>query len=322
VEIVLSRRGGVPLHDQLLAQLELQILSGAIRAGQRLPSVRALARRLGLHPNTVSTAYRHLEDAGHVELRRGAGVYVRAGTPGSIEDARGLDEMIRLALNAAFRKGYSGADVKAAVERWMRAAPPERVVVVDPRAETVALIAHEVRSALPVPVSGCTLEELRREPALLSGALAAALPYHAPKISRLAPGAGVVTVHVELSAADRRAVGALAAGSVVLVVSHSPHVLSFARALVGGLRGDELLVETHRLERRAQWRRLAPVADLVFADALALEPVRQAGPRRLRALRLLGETELRRIRKYLSVIVLGGIDGRPPGGEDPGAALQ
>ena len=73
MDFVLNRQGGVPLHDQLLAQLELQILSGAIAPGQRLPSVRVLARRLGLHANTVSSAYRDLESAGHVELRRGAG---------------------------------------------------------------------------------------------------------------------------------------------------------------------------------------------------------------------------------------------------------
>ena len=81
MDFVLNRKGGVPLHDQLLAQLELKILSGTIAPGQRLPSVRVLARRLGLHANTVSSAYRDLQKAGHVELRRGAGVYVRAGAP-------------------------------------------------------------------------------------------------------------------------------------------------------------------------------------------------------------------------------------------------
>ena len=73
MDFVLNRRGGVPLRDQLLAQLELKILGGGIAPGQRLPSVRVLARRLGLHPNTVSAAYRDLERAGHVRAAaRGA----------------------------------------------------------------------------------------------------------------------------------------------------------------------------------------------------------------------------------------------------------
>ena len=301
MDFVLNRRGGVPLHDQLLAQLEMKILGGAIAPGQRLPSVRVLARRLGLHANTVSLAYRDLEKAGHVELRRGAGVYVRAGVPAALDEARGLDEMVRLALSAAFRQGHSGAEIRAAVERWLRAAPPERVVMVDPRQETLDLVAHEIRTALGVPASGCTLEELAGEPGLAAGALLLALPYHAAKVARAAPGAPLETVHVETPPEDQKAVLALPAGSTVLIVSGSPILLQIAAALVGGLRGDEVLVETRLLSRRAEWRRLLPVADVVFADALAAPAVREARPRRVRELRILGPNDLARVRKALSM---------------------
>jgi GntR family transcriptional regulator len=299
VDFVLNRKGGVPLHDQLLAQLEMKILGGAIAPGQRLPSVRVLARRLGLHANTVSAAYRDLERAGHVELRRGAGVFVREGAPVSLDDARGLDDMIRLALNVAFRKGHAAPDIRAAVERWLRAAPPDRVVVVDPRSETTELVAHEVRSALGVPASGCTLEELACDAALVSGALVLALPYHAAKVSRLAPGAPVKTIHAGASPADRKLITSLPEGATVLVVSRSPIVLQFAQALAVGLRGDEVLVETRLASARADWRRLAPAADLVCADTLAAPALREAGARRLHELRLLGAEDLGRVRRAL-----------------------
>jgi DNA-binding transcriptional regulator YhcF (GntR family) len=299
VDFVLKRKGGVPLHDQLLAQLELRILTGVLTPGQRLPSVRALARRLGLHANTVSSAYRDLETAGHVELRRGAGVYVRADAPAALEDARGLDELIRLALSAAFRKGHSGAEIRAAVERWLRAAPPERVVVVDPRRETLDLVVHEIRTAIPVPAAGCTLEELEHEPGLASGALLVALPYHAAKVSRAAPGVPVETIRVEASEEGQKAVLALPAGGTVLLVSGSPIVLQIAKGLISGLRGDELLVEGRLVSRRAEWRRLVPAADLVFADTLASAVVREARPRRLREMRLVSDRELARVRKAL-----------------------
>ena len=299
MDFVLKRKGGVPLHDQLLAQLELRILSGGLLPGQRLPSVRALARRLGLHANTVSSAYRALEAAGHVELRRGAGVYVRAGSPAALEDARGLDEMIRLALSAAFRKGHSGAEIRAAVERWLRAAPPERVVIVDPRRETLELIAHEIRTTIGVPASGCTLEELEREPGLAAGALLVALPYHASKVLRAAPGAPVETIRVEGSDEDQKAVLSVPTGGTILLVSASPIVLQIAQGVIGGLRGDELLVEARLVTRRADWRRLMPAADLVIADALSAGMVREARPRRLRELRLLGNADLATMRKAL-----------------------
>jgi DNA-binding transcriptional regulator YhcF (GntR family) len=301
VEFALNRKGGVPLHDQLLAQLELQILGGAIAPGQRLPSVRALARRLGLHANTVSSAYRDLEKAGHVELRRGAGVYVRAGVPAALDEARGLDEMVRLALSAAFKKGHSGSEIRAAVERWLRAAPPERVVLVDPRRETLDLVAHEIRTALGVPASGCTVEELEADPSLASGSLLLALPYHAAKAAKAAPAATLETVHVGASVEDQKIVRSVPEGATILVVSASPILLQIAGAFVNGLRGDEVLVETRLLSRRAEWRRLVPVADVVFADALAAPAVREAHPRRLREVRLLNDKDLGRVRKALNL---------------------
>ena len=299
MDFVLKRKGGVPLHDQLLAQLELRILTGVLTPGQRLPSVRALARRLGLHANTVSSAYRALETAGHVELRRGAGVYVRSGAPASLEDAHGLDELIRLALRAAFRKGHSGDEIRAAVERWLRAAPPERIVVVDPRRETLELVTHEIRTSIGVPAAGCTLVELEAEPGLVSGALVVALPYHSARVARAVPGAPVETIRVEASEENEKALLAVPEGGTVLLVSSSPILLQIAQGRISGLRGDELLVEAKLVSRRADWRRLLPAADLVFADALAAGVVREGRPRRLRELRLVGEGDLARLRKAL-----------------------
>ena len=60
----------------------------------------------------------------------------------------------------------------------------------------------------------------------------------------------------------------------MLLVSCSPRVLSFAKAVIGGLRGDELLVETRLVGRRVEWRRLVLAADLVVVDALAASEVR------------------------------------------------
>jgi hypothetical protein len=86
----------------------------------------------------------------------------------------------------------------------------------------------------------------------------------------------------------------------VLVVSRSSILLQFAAALVGGLRGDEVLVETCLASRRADWRRLLPAADIVFADALCAAEVRGAGPRRMRELRLVAQEDLDRVRAALA----------------------
>ena len=71
-----SAHSDVPLYRQLITQVQLAILSGDLRPGDRLPSTRELARRFAIHPNTVSAGYRELEREGWTELRHGSGVYV------------------------------------------------------------------------------------------------------------------------------------------------------------------------------------------------------------------------------------------------------
>jgi GntR family transcriptional regulator len=302
VEIPLNRESGVPIRDQLVTQFEVRILDGTLRAGQRLPSVRALARRLKVHANTISAAYRDLEAAGHVKLHRGSGVFVRAAGSWAPEDARGLDEMIRLTLHLALRKGFSAKEIRTAVERWLAAAPPERIVVVDPVPEMATLLVHELRERLRFEVSASSLDEVAKDPGVLSGALALVLPYHVEALREAAPGVGVEVLNLELSDQDRRAIQSLAKGSIVLVVASSPTLLPFASVLFKSLRGDELLVETRLVGDAKGWRRLLPAADVVIADALAAIAVRRASPRKLREARLVPEAMLARLKDALEFI--------------------
>lgn len=304
LDIVLSRRGGVSVRDQLVTQLELKILSGHLGPGQRLPSVRALARRLDIHPNTVSAAYQDLESSGRVLLKKGSGVFVRAGGPTAVPEAKSLDGMIRLALHAAFRRGHSGSQIRAAVERWLRAVPPDRVVVIDPAPEMAELVAAELRESLAVAkVAHAALDDLGRNPGALTGALALCLPYHVDAVTRLVPDAAVEILNLEVQSADREAILRLPPGSVVLVVTHSPTVIPFASVFLRSLRGDEILVEARLAKATKEWRRLLPAADLVFADVVAAPAVRRHKPRRFREVRILNGPVVARLKEALNFVV-------------------
>ena len=303
MDIVLNRRGGVPVRDQIVTQLEMKILEGSLAQGQRLPSVRALARRLKVHHNTVSAAYQDLEAAGHVELQRGSGVFVRRSGAATLAEARGLDEMIRLALHTAYRKGFATPEIRAAVERWMAAVPPDRVLVVDPSMEMAELLAHEIRSVLAVTVTPCALDDLTREPARAAGAMTVVLPYHLEAVRAAAPGVAVQVVTLEVPEAVRKALEDVPAGSIVLVVSHAPTVLPFASVFLRSLRGDEVLAETRLLSAPREWKRLIKAADLVLADALSVEAVRKAAPRRLREVRVVPEAALALLRQAVTAVV-------------------
>ena len=73
----LNPASGIPLYLQLIEQVKHAIETGAIEAGEQLPSVRQMAEDLVINPNTVARAYRDLEHEGIVELRHGSGAFIR-----------------------------------------------------------------------------------------------------------------------------------------------------------------------------------------------------------------------------------------------------
>src|SRR5436309_14480628 len=73
---------GVPIYLQIVAQVKYLVSAGRLRPGDELPTIRALAERLVINPNTVARAYRELETAGIVAARRSAGTVVTdTGSP-------------------------------------------------------------------------------------------------------------------------------------------------------------------------------------------------------------------------------------------------
>lgn len=305
MDFVFNRHSGVNVRTQLVTQIEMKILGGAWAPGERLPSVRAMARRLKLHPNTVSAAYRDLQAAGHVELQRGSGVFVRGTRPARVEEAQDLDELVRRALGLAFQRGHATRDIRMAVERWLDGAPADRVVVLDRSRAMAELLAHELHAGLGVCAECLSLEDIAVTPERLRGAVAVTLPYHVQQVRQLAPTTLIEPVTLAMSEDDRRVIETLAAGSCVLVVSHSPTVLPFAANLLSSLRGNELDVHTHLRSAVTAWRRLLPAADLVFADALAVEALRRARPRRLREVRVVRPDALERLRAAMVYVQVG-----------------
>ncbi len=105
----LDRHSGVPVYRQIQDQVRFLVASGALEAGDELPSTRALAARLGLNPMTVSKAYALLEREGVVERRPGLALVVRAQPVGDLEVRRReeLRGVLRPAVLAADKLGLS-----------------------------------------------------------------------------------------------------------------------------------------------------------------------------------------------------------------------
>lgn len=79
--IKLSRKSGIPLHQQLYEQLRAMILKGQIRSGERVPSGRDLASELAVSRIVITAAYEQLIIEGYLIGRTGAGTFVSETIP-------------------------------------------------------------------------------------------------------------------------------------------------------------------------------------------------------------------------------------------------
>ena len=76
MDILLSNSSGVPIYQQIVAQIKEHILRGALREGEALPSMRLLAQQLRISVITTKRAYEELEREGFIYTVTGKGSYV------------------------------------------------------------------------------------------------------------------------------------------------------------------------------------------------------------------------------------------------------
>jgi len=81
VNFTLDAANGAPIYRQIIQQIEYAILSGRIRSGDRLPTIRSLAVELKTNPNTIAKAYGELEIRGILATQVGSGTYISDKKP-------------------------------------------------------------------------------------------------------------------------------------------------------------------------------------------------------------------------------------------------
>lgn len=76
MEIVVSNHNSKPLYEQIALQIKVAIMSGDLKAGEPIPSMRSLAKSLQISVLTVQKAYETLQADGFIETTAGKGCYV------------------------------------------------------------------------------------------------------------------------------------------------------------------------------------------------------------------------------------------------------
>ena len=109
MEIVVSNRASRPLYEQIATQIKTSIMSGELKAGEAIPSVRALAKSLHISILTVQKAYSTLQEDGFIETTAGKGCYVSAQNQDFYleEQQKKIEERFSEAIEIARASGIS-----------------------------------------------------------------------------------------------------------------------------------------------------------------------------------------------------------------------
>lgn len=109
MEIFVSNKSNRPLYEQISAQMKAQIMSGELKAGDAVPSIRSLAKSLQISVLTVQKAYDLLQADGFIETTAGKGCYVSAQNQDFYleEQQKKIEEHFNEAIEIARTSGIS-----------------------------------------------------------------------------------------------------------------------------------------------------------------------------------------------------------------------
>ena len=88
MEIIVSSNTSKPIYEQITSQIKAQIMSGTLKTGEPIPSMRALAKSLHVSVITVQRAYEDLQRDGFIETTVGRGSFVSAQNRDFLQEER------------------------------------------------------------------------------------------------------------------------------------------------------------------------------------------------------------------------------------------
>jgi GntR family transcriptional regulator len=118
---ILNPSSGVPLYLQLMEQVKHAVETGALRPGDQLPTIRALAQELVMNSNTVVRAYRELEHQGIVVLRHGLGAFITGSVEERAKVMRKAQTVVQSAVERLRSLGATQEEIRRLFENELSA---------------------------------------------------------------------------------------------------------------------------------------------------------------------------------------------------------
>ncbi|MDR1030753.1 MAG: GntR family transcriptional regulator [Treponema sp.] len=120
VSFTLDHASGTPVYRQIIRQIEHWVLSGRLKAGDKLPTIRALAVDLKINPNTIAKVYGELESRGILATQVGSGTYIADKRPEPEEDVLGakIGETLGRFMREMRDLGLDKAEILRLIGEW------------------------------------------------------------------------------------------------------------------------------------------------------------------------------------------------------------
>src|SRR3990170_3182451 len=122
-KIRLDFRSGTPIYTQIVEQVKQQVISGELKPGDQLPTVRALALELRVNFNTVARAYRLLDEERLISTQQGRGTYITEIPPPKVTERlrrEALEGLARRFVGEALRLGFPQTEIRQMVGEQLK----------------------------------------------------------------------------------------------------------------------------------------------------------------------------------------------------------
>jgi GntR family transcriptional regulator len=117
-------RSGLPIYTQIVNQVQAQVVSGVLKPGDQLPTVRALAEELRVNFNTIARAYRILDEARIISTQQGRGTYITEIPPPNVSEKlrkETLEALTQRYIGEARRLDFSKSEIRQMVSDQLKA---------------------------------------------------------------------------------------------------------------------------------------------------------------------------------------------------------
>ncbi len=114
MNIIISNSGDKPIYEQITGQIKNLIMSGQLKEGTPLPSMRTLAKELRISVITTKRAYEDLERDGFITTMVGKGSFVKAADTRLVREERlkEIEDLLARAVSVAATSGIEQNEVE------------------------------------------------------------------------------------------------------------------------------------------------------------------------------------------------------------------